>query len=122
MKTQPVTRLSLRSHYWGVLVMVVAAGEIDESGAERLGAYLRRRQFGNDLVLDLWDVTQIDAEGVAALAEAKSRADEDGWGFAVVADLAGPCAEALAADEAAHTIAVFADRHAARAALQHSPS
>lgn len=107
--------LAMRSHYWGVLIVVVASGELDGDGTERLGPLLRKLHQGNNLVLDLWDVTLCDAEGVAALETAIARASEDGWGLAVVADPAGPCAEAL---EAAG-IPTFADRRAARAALQH---
>ena len=108
----------MRSHYWGALVVVVASGELDGEGAERLGPLLRKLQHGNDLVVDLWDVTYCDTEGLTALKMAKARADEAGWGFAVVADPAGPCVEALAADDLADDIPTFADRHAARAALQ----
>ena len=115
-----MTRLSLRSHYWGALMVVVAAGEIDAGTGERLAPYLRKLQAGNDLVLDLWDVTSCDAAGVALLDDAKRRADEAGWGFAVVIDPAGPCAGMLR--EAATTIPTFEDRQAARAALQGLPS
>jgi anti-anti-sigma factor len=115
-----MTRLSLRSYYWGAIVMVVAAGELDKHTAERLEPYLRRLQAGNDVIVDLWDVSRCDSGGVAALEEAKQRADQTGWGFAVVVDPAGPCVEAL--QSAASTIPTFNDRHAARAALQHSPS
>ena len=112
-----MTRLSLRSHYWGVLVVVVASGDLDAEGARLLNRYLRRLQLRNDILVDLWDVTSCNAAGVAALEEAKSRADDAGWGFAVVADLEGPCAGALEASEAA--IPIYADRHEARAALQY---
>jgi anti-anti-sigma regulatory factor len=111
-----VSRLSLRSYYWGVLVVVVAAGELNADGAARLASYLRRVQLENDIVVDLWDVTHCDLEGIATLEAAKDRADATGWGFAVVADPEGPCAEALEASGS--TIEMFADRHAARTALQ----
>ena len=111
-------RFALRSHYWGALIVVVVSGELDGQGAERLGPLLRKLQPGNDLVVDLWDVTHCDAEGIAPLRIAKARADEAGWGFAVVADPVGPCGEALEAGELGDAIPTFADRHAARAALQ----
>jgi anti-anti-sigma regulatory factor len=115
-----MTRLSLRSHYWGALMIVVAAGEIDAGTGERLAPYLRKLQTGNDLVLDLWDVTTCDAAGVALLEDAKRHADEAGWGFAIVVDPAGPCAGVLR--EAESTIPTFDDRQGARAALQGSRS
>jgi anti-anti-sigma regulatory factor len=112
-----VSRLSLRSHYWGVLVVVVAAGDLNAEGAELLDRYLRRVQLDNDVLVDLWDVTGCDSQGVSVLEEAKSRADADSWGFAVVADPKGPCTEALEANNAT-SIVTYADRHAARSALQ----
>ena len=89
-----MTRLSLRSYYWGAIVMVVASGELDAKATERLDPYLRRLQAGNDLIVDLWDVA-LRPVGIAALADAKERATEAGWGFAVVIDPAGPCGEAF---------------------------
>ena len=115
-----MTRLSLRSYYWGAIVMVVASGELDATSTERLDPYLRRLQAGNDLIVDLWDVARCDPVGIATLAEAKDRATEAGWGFAVVIDPAGPCGEAFEAGGVA--IPAFHDRHTARAALQTSPS
>jgi len=79
---------------------------------------LRKLQRGNDLVVDLWDVSLCDADGIAALQMAKARADEAGWGFAIVADPQGPCVEALESNGFAEEIPTFADRHAARLALQ----
>jgi anti-anti-sigma regulatory factor len=111
-----VSKLALRSHYWGVLVVVVAAGDLNAEGAELLSRYLRRVQLDNDVLVDLWDVTSCDPQGVEVLEEAKSRAEAAGWGFAVVADPDGPCTEALEASDAS-SIATYADRHAARAAL-----
>ena len=113
-----MSRLALRSHYWGALVVVVASGDLDSDGATRLGPMLRKLQRGNDLVVDVWDVSHCDAEGVAALQMAKARADEAGWGFAIVADPDGPCVEALRDGDLSDEIPTFADRHAARAALQ----
>ena len=85
-RTPRVSRLALRSHYWGVLVVVVAAGDLNTEGADLLASYLRRVQLDNDVVVDLWDVTLCDPDGIATLEAAKARADEAGWGFAVVAD------------------------------------
>jgi hypothetical protein len=95
--TPRVSRLALRSHYWGVLVVVVASGELNADGAELLSSYLKRVQLDNDVVVDLWDVTMCDPEGIATLEAAKARADEAGWGFALVADAEGACVEALEA-------------------------
>lgn len=116
-----MSRLAIRSHYWGALVVVVVGGDLDAEGAARLAAHLRRLQRGNDLLVDLWDVTRCDSEGVAALEAAKHRADVAGWGFAIVTDPAGPCAEALEAGDVASAIPTFSDRRDARAAL-HQPS
>ena len=115
-----MSRLALRSHYWGALVVVVASGELDAAGAERLRPLLGKLQSGTDVVIDLWDVTHCDSEGIAALQVAKGRAQEAGWGFAIVADPAGPCVEALASNGYADKIPTFADRQAARAALNQS--
>ena len=117
-RTPRVSRLALRSHYWGVLVVVVAAGDLNSEGADLLASYLRRVQLDNDVVVDLWDVTLCDPDGIATLEAAKARADEAGWGFAVVADPDGACAEALEASGVSD-IATYADRRAAREALQH---
>jgi anti-anti-sigma regulatory factor len=116
--TPRVSRLALRSHYWGVLVVVVASGELNADGAELLSSYLKRVQLDNDVVVDLWDVTMCDPEGIATLEAAKARADEAGWGFALVADAEGACVEALEA-AGVETIETYPDRHAAREALQH---
>ena len=116
-----MSRLALRSHHWGVLVVVVAAGELNAEGSELLASYLERVQQDNDVVVDLWDVTLCEPEGVAALAAANVHAEAAGWGFAVVADPDGPCVEAITGD-GSESIATYADRHAARAALAHSPS
>ena len=112
-----MSRLALRSHYWGVLVVVVASGDMNDEGAALLSRYLRRVQLDNDVLVDLWDVTHCSSEGIAVLEEAQSRAESAGWGFAVVADPNGPCVEALSGNEAS-PIVTYADRHAARAALQ----
>jgi len=113
-----VSRLALRSHYWGTLVVVVGGGDLDADSADRMESHLRRFQRGNDLVVDLWDVTSCDPAGIAVLRAAKRRADEAGWGFAVVADPTGPCIEALEAGGVENEVPTFADRHEARAALQ----
>jgi hypothetical protein len=113
-----VSRLALRSHYWGALVVVVAAGELNAEGAELLASYLRRVEVENDIVVDLWDVERCDPEGVAAVEEAKRRTEAAGWGFAVVANPDGPCPEALEASDGADTIPTYTDRHSARVALQ----
>jgi hypothetical protein len=94
--------------------MVVASGELNGQSCERLGPYLRRLQPGNDLIVDLWDIVACDAEGVSVLEEAKQRAAEADWGFAVVVDPAGPVGDALEPP----AIPTFHDRHAARAAVQ----
>ena len=113
-----MSRLALRSHYWGVLVVVVASGDLDPDGAERLASYLRRVQLDNDVVMDLWDVSRCTPEAIATLESAKARAEAAGWGFAIVADPDGPCVEAIEASGVSD-IVTYADRHTAREALQH---
>jgi anti-anti-sigma factor len=110
-----VRSFALRSHYWGALLMVVVAGEVDAASAMLLASELRKLQEGNDLVVDLWDVPHIDSAAVTALDTAKRRADAAGWGFAVVADPAGSCARAI---EHADGLRPFPSRQAARAAMQ----
>ena len=98
---------------------MVLAGDLDAEGAARLMDYLRRRGPDSNVILDLWDVTECDSAGVAAIQEAKEHIERPGWGFAVVADPKGLCAVAL---DATGRIPVFATRSAARGALVHSPS
>jgi len=111
--------LSLLTHNWGAFIIVVARGEIDADNAERLDGYLRTLPEA-DLLIDAWDVTACDAAGVAALTAAKQRADESGWGIAIVADRDGPVVKALRADPSGRKISTFADRRVARIALQHA--
>jgi len=99
-------------------VVVVAAGEMNAEGSELLASYLRRVQQDNDVVVDLWDVTHCDPDGVATLEAAAARADADGWGFAVVADPDGPCVKALTSSDGTTAMQTYADRHDARTALQ----
>ena len=113
-----MSRLALRSHYWGVLVVVVASGDLNAQGSDLLADYLRRVQLDNDVVVDLWDVTMCDSEGVGTLKAAKARADDAGWGFAIVADPDGPCVEALEEADLTNELDTYADRRAARQALQ----
>ena len=110
-----VRSFALRSHYWGALLMVVVAGEVDAASAVLLGSELRKLQEGNDLIVDVWDVSRIDTAAVAALDTAKRRADIAGWGFAVVAEPGGHCAQAI---QQTNGLKTFASRQAARAALQ----
>lgn len=109
--------LWLLTHYWGALFVVVARGAIDADNAERLDDYLRTLPPA-DVLIDAWDVTACDAAGVAVLKAAKQRTDESGWGFAILADPGGPCAKALQDDRSGPTVLTFADRYAARTALQ----
>jgi anti-anti-sigma regulatory factor len=110
-----VRSFALRSHYWGALLMVVVAGEVDAASSTLLASELRKLQEGNDLIVDLWDVPRIDVGAVTALDTARRRADVAGWGFAIVAEPGGSCAQAIEQTDALKT---FASRQAARAALQ----
>lgn len=115
-----MAKLSLRWYQWGSAVVVVVAGEIDASNVHRLDGYVRELQGQHDLILDLVDVTRCEPAGVAALKAAQQRADQSGWGFAVVADRRGLCGSAIQADRLARKIRTFPNRHGARAALQGS--
>lgn len=90
---------------------------MDADNAARLDHYLRARDRMGDLILDAWDVTACDAAGVAVIRAAKQRADDTGWGFALLAEPDGPCDKALDADPNGRTVQRFANRHVARAAL-----
>ena len=110
--------LSLRSHYWGPNVMVVVGGPLDAEGAQALATHLRQAQGDGDLIIDMWDVTRFEPESVAVFTEAKRRADEAGWGFAMVADPNGPCRDAIELAGQTENLQPFASRQHARAALQ----
>jgi hypothetical protein len=60
-------------------------------------------------------------EGAEALDAARRRAEDAGWGFALVVQQEGPCVESLESDGTARTIPRFEHRNAARAALQQVP-
>ena len=109
---------ALRSHWWGTLLMVVVTGPVDAETAVVLGSELRKLQRECDVVVDLWDVTEIDEVGVFALTASKRRANHAGWGFAVVADPAGPVTAAIEDAGATETLKPFASRKMARRALQ----
>jgi anti-anti-sigma regulatory factor len=98
--------------------MVVLGGEIDVAGAARLSAKLATLQRDQSVVVDLWDVTLLDAEGVEALMEARQRAHDAGWGFAVVADPHGAAADAIRAAGNPEGLYPYPTRYAARTALQ----
>ena len=113
-----MTRFGVRAHYWGALLVVVPIGDIDVGAADELASGLATLSLTTDLMIDLVDVTSLDAAGVAALVTAKRSAEKDGWGFALVANPDGPCTEAIRAAGQMDTLKPFPDRHAARAALQ----
>ena len=110
--------MKLRSHYWGPTVMVVVGGPLDVEGARTLAAHLRHAQGDGDLIVDLWDVTKFAPDSVAVFTEAKRRADEAGWGFAMVADPNGPCRDAIELAGQTENLRPFTTRQEARAALQ----
>ena len=109
----------MRAHYWGPVLVVVVNGNVDADAAVVLGTQLRKLQRESDLLIDLWDVTSMDPVAIDTLAGAKHRADAGGWGFAIVADPEGPCAEALAAHQG-DLLKPFRSRKAARDAFQAS--
>ena len=109
---------ALRSHWWGPLLMVVVSGPVDAEDAVALGTELRKLQRECDVVVDVWDVTEIDEVGVFALTAAKRRASNSGWGFALVADRSGPVAEALERAGATDALSPVSSRKEARRVLQ----
>jgi hypothetical protein len=109
------------SHQWGALTVVVACGELDAVGGSRLERY-GRRLAPADVILELWDVSECDGAGIASVRRFKSRVEATGWGFALVADPGGPCADALSAHGLADEISTCTDRRRARAALSGSPA
>lgn len=109
---------NLRSHYWGALLMVVVTGRIDHENAVMLGSELRKLQREAHVVIDLWDLAEIEEVGVFVLTAAKRRADAAGWGFAVVTDPAGPIVEAIERAEATGTLKPVASRKEARRVLE----
>ena len=99
-------------------MMVVVGGPLDAEGGRALAAHLRQAQVDGDLIVDLWDVTRFEPESVAVFTEAKRRADEAGWGFAMVADPNGPCRDAIENAGETENLRPFTTRQEARAALQ----
>src|SRR5688572_30278533 len=98
--------------------MVVVSGPLDSDGARTLAAHLRHAQGDGDLIIDLWDVTKFESRAVGIFTEAKVRADQAGWGFAMVADPNGPCTDAIERAGEMENLRPFATRQEARAALQ----
>lgn len=109
---------NLRSHYWGALLMVVVTGRIDHENAVMLGSELRKLQREAHVVVDLWDLSEIEEVGVFVLTAAKRRADAAGWGFGVVADPAGPIVEAIERAEASDTLKPVSTRKEARRVME----
>ena len=108
---------TLRSHYWGALLMVIVTGRIDHEGAVMLGSELRKLQREAHVVVDLWDLSEIEEVGVFVLTAAKRRAEAAGWGFAIVAEPAGPIVEAIERAEATETLKPVSTRRAAKHAM-----
>ena len=111
-------RTTLRSHYWGPVLMVVVGGAMDADGARTVEAHLRHAQGEGDVIVDLWDVTRFDRAAVGVLTDAKRRTEDAGWGFALVADPSGPCRDAIEAAGETGFLRPVATRQQARAALQ----
>lgn len=109
---------AMRSHWWGPVLMVVVSGPVQAESAVALGAELRKLQRECDIVVDVWDVSEIDEVGVFALTAAKRRAHAADWGFAVVADPAGPVTEAIEEAGATETLNPVSSRKEARRVLQ----
>jgi anti-anti-sigma regulatory factor len=98
--------------------MVVATGDLDVEAAAALTTKLRTLQDGNSVLVDLWDVTDMDPAAIDALAAAKERAESSGWEFGIVLDPDGPCAKTIRAAGADHDLKLFSNRQEARHALQ----
>ena len=109
---------ALRSHWWGPLLIVVVSGPVDAERAVELGTELRKLQRECDVVVDLWDVSEMDEVGVFALTAAKRRATAAGWGLGVVANRGGAAAAAIEAAGATETLNPVTSRKEARRVLQ----
>jgi anti-anti-sigma regulatory factor len=115
---QHTVSFGLRSHTWGPLLIIVVSGRVDVESAVQLGSEIRRLQRERNVVVDLWDVTELHEVGVFVLTAAKRQAKGSGWGFAVVADPMGACVKAIEDAGATDTLRPFASRRQARQALQ----
>jgi anti-anti-sigma factor len=115
-------RFAVRAHQWGPILMVVLVGDIDADAVPRLAGKLRTLQDNQSVIVDLWDVTSMDAAMVPVLVGAHERAKEARWGFAIVADPDGAACETIRAAGSPDGLDPFPTRNAARAALQLAPS
>ena len=103
---------------WGSFLVVSVRGELAAASGDELKKCVLKIQGAQPVILDLWDVQQCDPAGIAAVQDVVHRLEEQAWACAVVADPAGPCADALEAD--ADPIATYRDRRTARSALYHA--
>jgi len=95
--------------------VLVLTGPLDGIGGAQFLWYLRSLGIDCDVVLDIWDLSGCDSEGLAAIRKARQRVDTAGWRFAVVGDPNSPCGAALGAS---YRIPIFSTRRTARAALR----
>jgi anti-anti-sigma factor len=100
--------------------LVRALGEIDLLAAADLDSALMEVQGDGHthVLLDLWDVTFIDAAGVAALLSASRRAEKGIGGFAVVAERNGVVHRVLDAAGLDDALPIYATRALATSTLR----
>ena len=73
--------LSFTAHKFGHSVLFRCAGRFVSGDAERLGDAIRAQSRAKAIVLDLIDISTIDAAGVGMLASLHASAQADGRGF-----------------------------------------
>lgn len=100
--------------------LVRALGEIDLATVRDLDVTLTQLQAdsGTSLLLDLWDVTYIDAIGIGVLLSASRRAQHHRRGFAVVAEPSGAVGRIFELAGVANALSVCASRTLATSRLQ----
>jgi anti-sigma B factor antagonist len=97
-----------------------ALGEIDLATVRNLDVALTQVQSdsGASLLLDLRDVTYIDAIGIGVLLSASRRAQHNRRGFAVVTEPSGPVGRVFDVTGVTGALSVFASRALATRMLQ----
>ena|SRR5687767_1783575 len=100
--------------------LVRALGEIDLATVRNLDVALTQVQSDSDasLLLDLRDVTYIDAIGIGVLLSASRRAQHNRRGFAVVTEPSGPVGRVFDVTGVTGALSVFASRALATRMLQ----
>jgi anti-anti-sigma regulatory factor len=111
-------QVSVRSDDWGP-VIVALRGQLNWESVEPLNRCLREHQNERDVVLDVWDVTRCeDAALIAVLQAARTRAEDNGRGFALVADPSRTCMHTIEENPGTRSLLHCRDTQAACVALR----